>query len=204
MIHLVGQIKDITAVACSGGPDSMAALSFIYNTNPSIIALHFDHHTKHAEKARLFFVAYCLEHDIHYEIGEIYGSGKPKEDSWEEYWRKQRYEFFRSRPYQIATAHHLNDVAETYLWGCIHGQPRFIHYQCPLATNVVRPFLLTKKEELVDWCHRHNVPYIEDITNSDPRFTRNSIRHNIIPEVEKINPGFLKVVARSLKEKLDI
>jgi tRNA(Ile)-lysidine synthase len=207
MIKLCGHIRpsDIKGVALSGGVDSMALLSFLRNEQRPrwIKAFFFDHGTETSEKAHEFVAGYCALKGIDLEVGRLRKS-KPKKDSWEEFWRKERYKWLHSQPFIIATAHHLNDVAETYLWSMAHGHPRFIHYQKPFdeqeTQNIVRPLLLTPKSELVSWCERHQVPYIEDHSNEDLRFTRNRIRHNIMPEMLKVNPGFLKIVARKLIE----
>jgi len=206
MIRLVGPIKGITAVAVSGGPDSMAALSFIQNANPNIAAIYFDHKTEHGKEAKTFLQSYCESNNITLVIGEL-AQTKPKQDSWEEFWRTQRYHFLHSlKDHLIATAHHLNDVAETYLWGCAHGTFRFIHYRQPSnnKTNIIRPFLLTPKTKLLAWCHRHSIPYIKDGSNNNLKFTRNRIRHKILPEIEQINPGFLTTITKLVKNRLQM
>lgn len=198
-------MRDIDVVACSGGVDSMAALHFLRNGKHGVAAAFFHHDTETSEAALRFLARYCTDHNIPLITGRICGS-KPQKDSWEEWWRKERYAFLHSlKGKTVATAHHLNDVAETYLWGCIHGQPRFINYTKPhqgTDSNVVRPFLLTRKDQLVAWCRRHDVPWVKDASNDDVSFDRNRIRNNIMPEVERANPGFLRVVERLLKQRI--
>jgi tRNA(Ile)-lysidine synthase len=209
MIKLVGHVRpaNIKGVALSGGVDSMALLSFLRNHRPrDVVAYFFDHDTAASKEAREFVINYCLSNDITLDVGKLSGK-KPTEESWEEFWRNQRYEWLHSKVEEsgryIATAHHLNDVAETYIWSMAHGHPRFIHYQQPWRdkkSKIIRPFLLAPKSELYNWCERHQVPFIEDVSNNDVRFTRNRIRHNIYPEILKINPGFLKTVEKSWKD----
>jgi len=206
MIRLVESVKNITAIAVSGGSDSMALLSFLRRNNPSITAIYFHHGTEHGQEAFNFVRNYCLENGINFKYDMLKGE-KPKNKSWEEFWREARYSYLHSlTEYTIATAHHLNDAAETYLWGCINGSPRFIHYRQPSEngfTNIVRPLLLTPKSELMNWCERHSVPYIQDPSNSDTNYTRNKIRHNIMPGVFEVNSGFLTVVKRLVEEHID-
>ena len=51
-----------------------------------------------------------------------------------------------------------------------------------------------------EWAERKNVPFVEDGSNRNLRFCRNRIRHNILPEALKINPGLYKVVKKKLQE----
>ena len=87
MIRLYGPIKPITAVAVSGGVDSMAALSFLQNANPKITVIHFNHGTEHGVLAQEFVEAVCEDWKLPLILGLISGS-KPKDDAWEEYWRR--------------------------------------------------------------------------------------------------------------------
>jgi len=199
MIKLNMPVRDIQYVACSGGVDSMALLHFLKQANPNIQAAFFNHNTETSHQAERFVLQYCLDNDIPC-TRSITLDLPVRGDSPEEFWRRRRYEFLHNLRGKVATAHHLNDVAETYLFGCIHGQPKFIgrtYY------NVVRPILSTTKDTLYDWCERHGVPFIEDETNNHLRYNRNRIRHNIMPEVQQVNPGFLRVVDRLQQEKWD-
>jgi len=60
----------------------------------------------------------------------------------------------------------------------------------------VRPFLQASKTELKAWCERHDVSWIYDPSNEDISYSRNRIRHEVMPQVLKVNPGFLSVVQR--------
>lgn len=197
--------RDIEGIALSGGVDSMALISFLRNGKRpcTIKAFFFDHDTKTSLLAKQFVGNYCNEKGIELVVGKIQGT-KPAKESWEEYWRNQRYSWLHSQNQIIATAHHLNDVAETYIWSIANGHPRIIRYRKPergRQSRIIRPLLLTPKKELYDWCRRHEVPYIEDTSNTDLKFTRNRIRHEIMPRMLQVNPGFLKVMARKvLKE----
>jgi len=199
MINLCGPVKNIKYVACSGGVDSMALLTFLHRANKDIGVAFFDHGTETSREAEEFLMPYCANKDIIFRK-RILTKSKPKGDSWEEFWRNERYKFLHSLNGDVATGHHLDDAAETYLFGCIHGKPKYIWHR---LKNVVRPLLLTPKSELISWCDRHKVRYVEDETNKDTRFVRNRIRHNIIPEVLQVNPGFLTVVRKLVKETLN-
>jgi tRNA(Ile)-lysidine synthase len=201
MMHIIGQPRSVTGVAVSGGPDSMAALSFLRNGGHEVIALHFNHNTEHSGYADSFVTEYCRANDIPLRKAKI-STAKNKELSWEQYWRIERYKFLRSHnDLVIATAHTLNDVAETYLFGAAHGSPgpALIPYR---HKHIVRPFLLVPKTAMLRWCETRKVPYIEDPSNNDVRHTRNRIRHKVLPEILSVNPGFLTVIAKKVMERM--
>ena len=180
--------KSISAVACSGGIDSMVLLYFL-TMHQKLDVLFFHHGTDTSDKASRFLVEYCKEHELNLVIdyitsSEIIGSA-------EAYWREHRYKFLNSYNGIVATAHHLNDAVETWLFTSFHGNPRLIP---PINKNVVRPFIMVPKSEIIKYQVRHNIPYIEDLTNKDICHARNRIRHNIIKEVLMINPGINKVI----------
>ena len=204
-IKLIGDIRCIGGVAASGGPDSMALLHFLKKGGHKPRAYFFDHNTKSSEDARTFLVDYCKEERIALIIDGL-KEGKGKGSSWEEFWRIKRYEFLHRQQCIIATGHHLNDVAETYIWGIANGRTRFIHYCKPIndgPSNIVRPFLLTTKRSLLEWCYKNSTPFLKDPSNQDLVFTRNRIRHNIIPEIEKVNPGFLKIIRKMMLKRFE-
>ena len=57
---------------------------------------------------------------------------------------------------------------------------------------------MVEKEKIVDWAVRKNVKYIDDPSNSETKFKRNLIRHEIMPHALKINPGLLTVLKKKL------
>ena len=196
MIRLLGPgTKHLTAVAVSGGVDSMAALMFLHRTNPMVKAVYFHHGTTHGTEAQEFVADFCQKKGIELRIGRI-SDEKPKNLSTEEHWRIQRYSYLNSLDERVVTAHHLNDAAESWVMGLIRGgTPRRIHYH--LAPNIYRPFLLAPKSELEGWCRRHDVPWITDPSNVDLDYDRNRIRYRILPEMLQINPGLLRQIARA-------
>ena len=77
----------------------------------------------------------------------------------------------------------------------VRGNPKVTPYR---NKNVIRPFLATEKKRLENWCSRNKVPYVVDPTNSGEEHARGMIRENIIPEVLKVNPGFLKTIKKKV------
>ena len=194
MIKLLGKVPDTVYVACSGGPDSMAALNFLHHGRRHVKVAHFDHGTLHADAAREFVVKYCKKNNLEYVLGTV-GRKRLSTESREEYWRNERYRFFEELDAPIVTAHHLDDVAEWWIFTSLHGESKLITYQ---NGDVIRPVLMTHKEELMAWTKRRNVPYVNDPSNKNLAYMRNLIRHRIMPQCLKVNPGLTTVLRKKL------
>ena len=174
----------------------MFAASFLSQKSYREITLVFVNHLTEDSARAEDFLKSCASDKLNlplltYKIQPA----KPKGDSWEEYWRNERYKIFHDLDAPVVTGHHLNDCMETWLFTCMNGSPKVIPYR---NRNVIRPFLTTPKERLVQWCDHVGVEWIEDQSNKDTKHARNRIRHVILPEVLKINPGLHRVVARKV------
>jgi len=199
MIRLSEKLPRQIAVAVSGGCDSMAALDFLRRAH-DVRVLHYNHGTAHGDEAQRVVSDYCNKHQIDW-VCDVNIKDAPKGESLENFWRTQRYKFFKSarkhRP--VITCHHLDDVVETWIFTSLNGNPHLI----PSARDFyIRPFLETRSAVFEDWCDRKNVPYIEDPSNSDTRFMRNFIRHELMSKALVVNPGLHKVLRKKLKDAL--
>ena len=199
MIRVLGKLPLNPIVACSGGPDSMAVVSFMQRARREFSILHFDHGTDHATEARQLVESFCHEMNIPLEVVKIHAKA-PKGESLEKWWRDQRYNVFHSKSKPIITAHNLNDVAEWWIFTSLRGNPRVMPYR---NKNVLKPFLPTKKSEFEAWCTRHSVPHVIDPSNSGDRFSRSLIRKNILPEALNVCPGFLTTMSKKIKTKYE-
>ena len=195
MIKLVGKIPNKVYLACSGGVDSMVALDFLINGRYKPVVLNFDHGTEFGEKAKDFLRKRCRELDIPIVVSKI-GREKRPEESMEEYWRNERYGFFKCLDGKIITAHQLDDVCEFWIFSSLHGQGKVMPYQ---HDNVIRPFLTTPKSELISWAERKGVQYLDDPGNEDEKFMRSIVRHKIMPEALKVNPGLRTVLRKKIE-----
>jgi len=190
MIRLLHKLPRKLTVAFSGGVDSVAALDFLSN-NHEVNAAFFHHGTDVSDDAYDFVFYFCKDRGIPLEVGYLRDE-KPKELSWEEHWRNQRYKFLEKFEY-VVTGHHLNDCIETYIWSAMHGDAKVIP---DTRKNVHRPFLLTTKQELIDWCKNKELSWREDHTNHDDKYMRNYIRKHVVEHAYHINPGIEKVVRK--------
>lgn len=196
MIKIQGKLPRKLYLACSGGVDSMAALDFL-RRNHQIEILHVHHATSHGEKAYHFLENYSFERSIPMQVYKIKGTPPPG-PSKEEWWRDKRYGFFSEfTDAPVVTCHHLDDCVETWVWSSMHGTGKWIPYR---RGNVIRPFRLTRKRDFEMWCGFHNVPWTEDDSNEDIHYTRNYIRHQMMPHVLRVNPGIHKTIAKKVRE----
>lgn len=202
MIKVQGKLNREVYVACSGGVDSMAVVDFL-TRNHKVNLMFFDHKTDASKEAHEFLTDWWVgkkNNPLYYmpklNIGRITRS-KERSESWEEYWRLERYQWFHSYDHQIITCHHLDDCVENWIFTSLHGEGRIIPYQ---NLNVIRPFRLNRKTELVNWCRNKNVPWFEDSSNQDTKYMRNYIRHEIVPKALMVNPGLHKVIMKKVKE----
>jgi tRNA(Ile)-lysidine synthase len=204
MIKLQGKLNRKVHVACSGGVDSMAIVDFL-RSNHDCELVFFDHGTETSAEAKIFLQDFVYEKNNEYrslpyatkltlKIGEITRK-KDSSESWEEYWRNQRYAYFHGFDDQIITGHHLDDCVETWIWGSLHGLGKIVPYR---NRNVIRPFRLNRKVELVNWCRRKNVPWVEDSSNEDVGFMRNFIRKELIEKCLVVNPGLHTVIRKKV------
>lgn len=202
MIHLQGKLLRGVVLACSGGVDSMAALDFLLR-NHRVTVAYFNHKTEHGAAASTWLREQCRTKypNVKYRESTIQGTC-PKGLSKEEWWRKERYEWLTTTFYgeQIITAHHLDDAVETWIWSSLHGTPKLLPYA---YDNVIRPFRLNRKRDLELWAKINNVDYIDDPSNTDTSYTRNYIRHEMMPHVLKVNPGIHKLVRKKLVEQFE-
>lgn len=200
MLKILGNLPhENIGLALSGGVDSMCIAHFLLQGRKNFTAFYFNHGTKHGEAAERFVTQWCRDHRI-----SLYTS-RPSEkydshvhNGQQDFFRKERYRFlnfFTFRGYNIILGQHLDDVLETWLFSSFHGTPKLIPHT---RGHYIRPFLLTSKEEILNYAHHHGVEWIEDKSNAKLDYMRNRIRHKIVPEVEKINPGIRKTLAKKL------
>lgn len=179
-------------VGVSGGPDSMAILHFLNKTR-NVTALMVDHGTGFHDTTYPLVSSYCESNKIHLEVFRPESTEIPKGESPEAFWRSIRYDqCFHTKDLPVITGHNLDDQVENWIMTSLKGNPRLIPYK---NKNVVRPFLLTKKSILEDYCHTHAIPYVIDPSNLQGKYPRSVVRNNIIPEALKVNPGLYRTIA---------
>ena len=119
MIRIIKDIPKNVVVACSGGTDSMVILDFLKRGGRKVEAAYFHHGTDHGEVAYNFIRDYCEKNNIPFTFGKLKNE-RPKDDSWEEYWRNERMAFLNKINKPVITAHHLDDAVEWWIFSSFH------------------------------------------------------------------------------------
>ena len=177
----------------------MALLDFLRNGRKKITVAHFNHGTVYARESEDVVLSYCRKHQIPTVIGRL-SKERPPKTSIEEFWRDERYDFFKGLKGPIVTAHHLDDVIEWWIFTSLHGESKLIPYERK-DCNVLRPLLMTNKNTLHRWIHKNDVPYVDDPSNDDNNFMRNHIRNNIVSLALKVNPGLEKTMIKKIEKE---
>ena len=96
---------------------------------------------------------------------------------------------------RIATAHNLNDAVETFFLNLSRGSGiRGLKGILPRRGPVIRPLLFAPREQIEAYQQEHRLSYREDASNLETKYQRNKIRHDILPVMMQINPGFIRTM----------
>jgi tRNA(Ile)-lysidine synthase len=183
-------------IGVSGGRDSVALLhALVARGERELVVCHFDHALRPESAAEAKFVAalargYGLPFDVERSAGR-----SRKKLSIETAAREARYAFFtavaarRACPH-LYLAHHADDQAETFLFNLLRGSGSAgLGGMRPVSERgelvIHRPLLGTWREEIDRYVAARDLRHCEDPTNRDLQHTRNRMRHEIIPYLEK-------------------
>ena len=192
----------------SGGADSMALLHALTHWIESlkVSAIHINHGLRgeYADRDEMFVRSYCAEHGIPLVVvhADVSNFALREHLTTEEAGRQVRYEQFEETRRAIGadyvlTAHTADDQTETVLMHLIRGCGIDGLAGIPAARgNIRRPLLCCSRAEVEEYCALHNLPFVTDETNVDVRYTRNAVRHKVLPLLREINPSVGDAVLR--------
>ena len=201
------------AVALSGGADSCALLLACVRHWPTQVrAIHVHHGLQAAGDD---FAAHCQKlcdvWSVPLVITRVHAqpaSGESPEDAA----RLARYQAYAQvlkthwggAIQDIALAQHADDQVETVLLALTRGSGLPGLSAMPALAErgglrIHRPWLEVPSQQLRDWLVQEGVTWVEDPTNQDQRFTRNRIRHQLLPVIEKTFPSFRQTFGRSAR-----
>ena len=199
-------------VAVSGGSDSVALLRAVKvlqsqheSARGRIEAAHFNHgwRSDASDEDEAFVRSLCASLQIRCHCGRSEHSAQKEQVA-----RDERYDFLRKIAEQrgnryLLLAHTANDQAETVLHRIVRGTglkglrgipPR---RRLSEAVTIVRPMIWAGRSDVLQYLSRLGQNYRNDASNSDPRFTRNRIRHELLPHLaQHYNPAIIDSLLR--------
>lgn len=196
--------NDKVLIGVSGGPDSITLLNTLYKLGYNICTAHINHGIReNADSDEKFVKEFCLSRNIPCFIKKVKLKEIDSDMTLEELGRKVRYDFFEEIMKQenctkIATAHNANDNAETVLMNLIRGTGMVGLKGIEITRgNIIRPLLEITRKEIEEYCENENLNPCYDESNSETIYTRNKVRLELIPYIEKnINSNVINNINR--------
>lgn len=200
---------DSVVAGVSGGADSMCMLHFLCSLKQeyglTVIAAHVNHglRGKEANNDEEFVRGWCMRRGVPFECrrADVKSLALERSLGLEACGREVRYAFFSelSDKYgaKIATAHTVSDNAETVLFHLARGTgPKGLCGIPPVRGNLIRPLIETTREQVEAYCIDNKIDFVTDSTNLHDGYTRNRLRHHVVPVMKGINPAFEQAVLR--------
>lgn len=195
--------------AVSGGIDSMVLLDVLRRLGHPCSVLHVDHGLRGAESDadRAFVQEHCRREGIPFRWSKVDVAARAREGglSAQMAARELRYAFFRDarcqEPRKVALAHHADDAVETLLMHLMRGTGSDGWGAIPPVQEeaFIRPLLCVPRAEIERYAAEHRIAYRADSSNSDPKYLRNRVRHELLPLMEAMRPGAGRTMARSVR-----
>lgn len=202
---------DVVLTAFSGGADSCALLDLLcrFIGADRTRAIHVNHGIRgeEADADEAFCRSFCHERGVALTVirADIPSIAKEKGIGIEEAARDFRYENFEiiADKYgcsKIAVAHNADDNLETVIFNLARGSGRSgLSGIPPVRDRIIRPLIFADKPSIVGYCTEAGIGFAVDSTNADTEYTRNFIRHSIIPQMKKLNPSVTTATTRSCR-----
>jgi tRNA(Ile)-lysidine synthase len=214
LIHRHKMIRpgDRIAVACSGGADSTALLLLLHELAEPLGCIlsvaHLNHGLRGAESDadQDFVQALAVRLGVPFYAGraDVASLARATRSNQESQGRERRYAFFRSlveggQVSRVAVGHTADDQAETVLCRLLRGSGTTglsgIH---PVVQGwIIRPLLGIRRSDLRQWLTARWEAWREDASNQDPRFLRNRIRQEVLPQLVALNPSLVDTLTRT-------
>ncbi|MFM7329663.1 MAG: tRNA lysidine(34) synthetase TilS [Bacteroidota bacterium] len=192
--------------AVSGGVDSMVMLDLFQRSgiDTTVAHVNFGLRGDESDGDEAFIRSYCqsagiIAHTIRFDTEAI---ATARGLSIQMAARELRYDWFRQLAereglHRIATAHHLNDQAETMVMRLVHGSGLSGLAGIPVSNGaVIRPMLFASRKEIQEYALAHGIQWREDASNAGTDYERNFIRHRVMPALGELNPSLEQTTDR--------
>ncbi len=207
-LHELGvKAGDRVGVAVSGGVDSMVLLHTLCSLrdqlNITVVAFHMEHgiRGRASEDDMRFVMRQCAQRGVEcvVERADVPAIAREQKLSVETAARQTRYAFLdRQDADWIATAHQMDDVAETVLMNLLRGCG--LSGLCGIPEKrgrYIRPLLHVSRKEIEEYAAENCVEFVRDATNDETGYTRNYIRSEILPRLARVNEQAVAHIAQT-------
>lgn len=205
--HLL-QKGEKVILGLSGGADSVALLVVMQELGYDCVAAHCNFHLRGEESNRdeRFCRELCDKMNVKLLVNnfDVHSSRKATGESVEMACRTLRYEWWNSLLQSgegsvIAVGHHKEDNVETFFINMLRGSGlNGLKGMLPKSGNVIRPLLSVSRLEIEQYLTSKSLDYVNDSTNAENEFRRNKLRNIILPELERLFPGAMDSVSRTI------
>lgn len=202
--------EGLVVVAFSGGADSTALAHWLscHIQKERILLAHVNHMLRgeEADRDEAAARAFAQAQGLRFSVlrADVKALSRERRQGLEECGREVRYGFFASLALgegdRILTAHNADDNAETVLLNLCRGAS--LQGLCGIPRQrgkILRPFLGVTREQIEAYCRFHGLSYVTDSTNLSDAFSRNRLRHQVIPVLRELNPRFEKAVFQTTR-----
>ncbi|MBQ8566560.1 MAG: tRNA lysidine(34) synthetase TilS [Clostridia bacterium] len=193
-------------IGFSGGADSSLLLHYFSKKAEKVVCVHVNHmiRGKEADRDEEFCKNVCEKYGVElasYRL-DIPALARERGKGIEETARDERYRVFEKERFSrgfdaILTAHNADDNVESVIFNLARGTG--LNGLCgikPVNGYILRPLIYLSKDEIFSLCRENNIEYVTDSTNADTDYTRNYIRHKIVPAMRELNPELDYAVSR--------
>ncbi len=208
-----------TLLAVSGGLDSLVLVHLFRDANLPFAIAHcnFQLRDEESNEDEIFVQKVAQSFGVQFFVKRFETKDYAKKNglSTQMAARELRYGWFaeiaaKNGYPSISTAHHLNDSVETALLNFVRGtslpglsgiaaQKEFVAQGSSSVVQLLRPLLFATRTEILDFAKARKIAWREDSSNASDDYARNFMRHQIVPQLEALNPNFLQTAARNMR-----
>ena len=200
---------DRILLAVSGGMDSVVMAHLFKEAGYDCIIAHcnFQLRSEDSELDEGFVrsLAHYLEIPVKVKCFDVEAEMKEHGISMQMAARDLRYAWFEELLTEqsldfVATAHNQNDAVETFFLNLSRGSGiRGLKGISPRRERIIRPLLFASRPRIESYQKSHKIDFREDASNLETKYQRNKIRHDVLPVMEQINPGFMEAMEGNME-----
>ncbi|MBO6622890.1 MAG: tRNA lysidine(34) synthetase TilS [Balneola sp.] len=184
-------------IGVSGGADSMALLYAFKRLEISCFVVHINYGLRGVESDKDQELVEQMSFQWGFECCSVrLNTEEMQSGNFQNWARNERYKIFEDladevKADAIATAHHQDDQVETIIQKLFRGSsPESWEGMKEWGAPLFRPMLEFSKEEILEYCDEKSIPYRDDESNSDPKYSRNFLRGEFTKKMNNLFPGW--------------